>query len=258
MGAYKGKKREMSESFHQRCPSNCSVMGKHSHSTTDLPKDTGSGASTPRPGGSSANLASGALEHSATFSQTATPSHGEGFDDTHTHDLKEAIRQSVLESSTGDTEEDRAIARAIQASIAELHRSTSASTHHPDVPEDEETQLRLALQESMIHDNMSRSSNSKDPDVLHIAGSHNDSDEDGETTPPVPPRSPRRAIPGDDDDDLQKAIEESRKHEEEQDKAKREEEIVLEYIKKQSLAEEEHRRRILQGRETEGEGSGAK
>jgi hypothetical protein len=302
MTAYKGKKKELAGSMKGFCPPSCPLTGRHSHSTSDLKSDLfnkrqrtsiTSGDDTPRPALSTKTTgeslkhsstypqASGALGHSDTFPQAA-PHYLDEDDPDHQHvdehalDLEKAIQQSIAESSTGDTEEDRAIARAIQASIAELHRSGMPEQHHT-VEEDEETQLRLALQESMIHDHMSKELRD-DPDILHIAGAH-DSHNDGDTPPMVSSSTQRPgAAPADSDEDLKKAIEESKKHSEasqatkdedltkaieeskkhtdEEEKARKEEEIVMEYIKKQSLAEEEHRRRVAQGRETEGGASG--
>jgi hypothetical protein len=293
MGAYKGKKKELVDGIHSHCPANCPIKShKHSqsHSTSDLLAATSTrGDSITSMHGAVDRVMHPAssmshLEHASTFPQSGSRE-GEAQDN---HDLEEAIRLSVQESSTGDTEEDRAIQRAIRASIAELHRPGAPET---TVDEDEETQLRLAIQESMIHDNMKKASGgSGDPDVLFIAGNHDtDGHTEGEDTPPaIPPMSPmRRRNKGtpattsteDDDEDLMKAIEESKKlHtsaptdvdgddlekamadskrlDEEAAKAKHEEEVVLEYIKKQSLAEEEHRKRVAQGRDTRGEGSG--
>jgi hypothetical protein len=315
MGAYRIKKKELVAGIHSHCPANCTVPGhKHkaaSHSTSDLLAATstrgdsitsmhGAVDATMHPSGSASTSH---LEHSRTFPQSGPPTHPVDDEAQHSIDLEEAIRRSVQESSTGDTEEDQAIQRALRASIAELHRSGDPEHHETAAEEDEETQLRLALQESMIHDNMSKTASrsaAEDPDVLFVAGNHDYDHIDGDNTPPaIPPMSPRRnrgditprpIITGaeaaeDDDPDLRKAIEESKKHhadataaggthtdndadiqkalaeskrlDEEAEKAKREEEIVMEYIKKQSLAEEEHRRRIAQGRETEGESSGA-
>jgi hypothetical protein len=241
MGAYRIKKKELVDGIHSHCPANCAVPGhKHksaSHSTSDLLAATstrGDSISSMHGGIDGGRHPSGSastshLEHSRTFPEAGAPGRPIDEDTQHSVDLEEAIRRSVQESSTGDTEEDRAIQRALRASITELHRSGIPAHHETTAQEDEETQLRLAIQESMIHDNMSKSTlrgGAEDPDVLFVAGNHDDDHLDGDVTPPaIPPMSPRRTrgditprpiITGaeaveDDDLDLKKAIEESKK-----------------------------------------------
>jgi hypothetical protein len=240
MSAYKNKKKELVDGIHSHCPANCAIPShKHrqSHSTSDLLAATSTqGEDVTTMHGAvdavmqpSASVSGSHLEHARTFPQPGPSSRHEDDDKELHRDLEEAIRQSVQESSTGDTEEDRAIQRALRASIAELHRPDTVDTHETPVEEDEETQLRLALQQSMIHDHMKdrpSKSATADPEVLHIAGNHDDDHVDGDETPPaIPPMSPERFRTKDastvsgvevgagsnEDEDLKKAIEESKK-----------------------------------------------
>ncbi|TID26462.1 Glutathione reductase [Venturia nashicola] len=94
----------------------------------------------------------GRLPHAATFPAPSTHHQSDSDDDTkHDHDLDEAIRQSVMDSSTGNEEEDVLIHRAIQASMAELQQGqgpAKSTTTMGDTAEEEE-QLMRAIEESM-------------------------------------------------------------------------------------------------------------
>ncbi|QDS71101.1 hypothetical protein FKW77_009183 [Venturia effusa] len=196
------KKSTIQQSLQTHCPS--TKDGKPaSHSTSDLLHQDGDASS--RQGASRAN-STGHLLHAATFPAPSTSYQDDSDDDTmHDHDLNEAIRQSVMDSSTGDQDEDALIHRAIQASMTELQRgqgSVESTTTMSDTAEEEE-QLRRAIEESM------RSARGADQDASaqYSESSHivmrdleNDSSSHDYLPPPyesdvpaVPPRSPRRA-----------------------------------------------------------------
>jgi hypothetical protein len=302
------KRTAIKENLEAHCPSNRDGKAA-SHSTSDLLYQDTEGSS--RPGTSRSANSTGQIQHAATFPASRTHYHDEASDDeghpTEDHDLNEAIRQSVMDSSTGDHEEDALIHRAIQASMTELQRGQGppkSTTTMGDTAEEEE-HLRRAIEESM------KSARGAHEGGVELDGPSSriemrDLEEDSTASylppaydsdiPPVPPRSPRRtpvanadikgsppsygdehgstlyapfggpattgsssATPGhvDDEADLKKALEESMKLDEKAHKERTEEEIVLEYVKKQSLLEEEHRKRVVQGRDTTGEGSGS-
>lgn len=173
-----------------------------SHSTSDLlhpDMDSSSRPETPR-----ANSA-GHLPHAATFPASSMRyEHDTDDDPTHDHDLDEAIRQSVMDSSTGDQEEDALIHRAIQASMAELQRGQGPAKSTTTMGEtaEEEEQLRLAIEESMrsargahhsAHEHEGESSRIEMRDLDTGSSSQDYLPPPYESdVPAVPPRSPRR------------------------------------------------------------------
>jgi Tfp pilus assembly major pilin PilA len=207
-------------------------------------------------------------------------------------ELEAAIAASIAHNSHGNTEEDALVANAIRASIAELERTPAdAGTA------DEEAAINRAMQASLEEAGPNNRSQEEQKALeatvrasLHETGrrrqhgssSEWDSDDDTEDDEEfqrvvaeskelahLHAKNPEDTInvtgasgASDDDEELRRALEESeRAHKDSADLAQRqrtEEDIVLEYVRKQSLLEEEHRVRVMQGRDTGGEGSGAK
>lgn len=197
------KKSTIQHNLQAHCPLN--KDGKPaSHSTSDLlhpGMDDSSRPDTPR-----AN-STGQLPHAATFPAPSTRYQDDSDDNTtHDHDLNEAIRQSVMDSSTGDHEEDALIHRAIQASMTELQRGqgpAKSSTTMDDTAEEEE-QLRRAIAESMrsargahqsAHGHEAESSRIEMRDLDGSSSAQDYLPPPYESdVPAVPPRSPRRTV----------------------------------------------------------------
>lgn len=188
------KKSSIQQNLQAHCP--ITKDGKPaSHSTSNLLHPDADGSSG-RPGTLGANSA-GHITHAATYHD------GSDDDVTHDHDLNEAIRQSVMDSSTGDQEEDALIHRAIQASMAELQRQgpSKSTTTMGDTAEEEE-QLRRAMEESMrsargahqsTHEHEGESSRIEMRDLDGGSSSYDYLPPPYESdVPAVPPRSPRR------------------------------------------------------------------
>lgn len=159
----------------------------------------------------------------------------EGYSEQEQKQLEETIRKSLNESSQRrqrssdsewDSDSDGADNEEFQRIIAESKELAHLHEQHP-----EEYKAAHGAQESGIMGAIA------DATGANAAQSSNN-----------------------EDDELKKALAESEKaHKEDMDKQqkqKTEEDIVMEYVRKQSLLEEEHRQRILQGRDTAGEGSG--
>lgn len=172
---------------------------------------------------------------------------------------------SIRATSTGNTEEDAAIERAIRVSVAELRRRP------PGQDESEQSAIERAIKASIAEHSKGRDLDGGAKHDEHLEAAIQSSMRDNERGRGYNPddsdigtdddENVKRAIEeskahaqghgGDgleDDPELQRALKESEKHqqsrESENNRAKREEEIVLEYIKKQSLLEEEHRGRM--------------
>ena len=184
-------------------------------------------------------------------------------------ELKEAIRLSVQETSRGNPEEDEAVERAIQASMAELQKTRTARSNtkdneqmqqamkasqaeaeqhgHPDALHDEE--LERALAQSLKEQRRQRSSDSEwdtDPDTEDdedykraIRASQNE----GAGSPPTsdaPPAYDPGHLAGTTQEDFERQQAQGGGGEKSQQELN-EEETVLNYIKKQSMLEEQHR-----------------
>ncbi|CAE7219504.1 hypothetical protein PTNB73_09883 [Pyrenophora teres f. teres] len=164
--------------------------------------------------------------------------------------LEETLKKSLLETrvrrqhrsdsewdSDADTEEGEEYRRIIAESKELAHM-------HANHPEDYATSAQGAQQESGVMDAMSQA----------IAASTDGSTDIGTVA------SPREIQQGDDDADLKRVLEESEKAETERmqmlERQQTEEDIVMEYVRKQSLLEEQHRQRVVQGRDTKGDGRG--
>jgi hypothetical protein len=199
--------------------STSSVHKEASHSTSDLPRIDFGGRreSSPAPHEERAAASTGHLPHAATFPVAKPHYHDDSSDEEgesqHDHDLHEAIRQSVMQSSTGDHEEDELIDRAIRASIAELQRgkgpTTLSRTEMGDTA-DEEEQLKRAIEESMRtvratqggdhhHEGEGESSSSTriemrdfEDDTETIGSGSTNFLPPAYEAPPIPPRSPAR------------------------------------------------------------------
>jgi hypothetical protein len=200
-------------------------------------------------------------------------------------ELEAAIAASISHHSSGDPDEDRLVANAIRASIAELDRTPADAGI-----EEEEQALKRAMQASL--DEAGRNGSSEEEQRLleetirqslletsrrrqHGSDSEWDSgsSEDDEELRRVVEASKEVAeqqqqqqragveTGDDEEEELKKAMEMSQQtHREDVDrkeKERTEEEVVLEYVRKQSLLEEEHRRRVMDGRDTFGEASGS-
>ncbi|WPH03180.1 Hypothetical protein R9X50_00605600 [Acrodontium crateriforme] len=172
---------------------------------------------------------------------------------TEEHELHEAIKMSVQETSRGNPEEDAAVERAIQASMAELQKDRAARRGK----ELEDKHLRQAMEASEAdaqntlppHDEeleRALAQSLKEQRRKHGSDSEWDSEPDTE-----------------DDEEYKRALKESEqisKHEQpppygdwhveasgrptndqNTQPEKTEEEVVMDYVKKQSLLEEEHR-----------------
>ncbi|KAJ4366244.1 hypothetical protein N0V83_007880 [Neocucurbitaria cava] len=188
--------------------------------------------------------------------------------------LEETLRKSLLETSRrrvhgsdsewnddSDTEDDEEFQRIIAESkeLAHLHAK------HP-----EEYKTHSGAQESGVLEAMSQAMGSNSNSNSHSQSHHgHDADDDAElkkaleesqTIASHPTQAQTHGVDQDDDAELKKVLEESERAEKERmetlAKQKTEEDIVMEYVRKQSLLEEEHRQRVLQGRDTAGEGSG--
>ncbi|TKA33339.1 hypothetical protein B0A50_00892 [Salinomyces thailandicus] len=220
-------------------------------------KATGSPSS-----GSEAAVASSAARETGV--QPAHTHPGQEVDD---EGFNEAIRLSVKETSRGNADEDAAIERAIQASMAELQKSRGAHAPgakdeqakpstttgepapaqqvHPDALHDEE--LERALAQSIKEQRRQRHSDSEwdtDPDT--------EDDEDyqraikasqapGQATgaDAAPPAYDPGHLAGTTQEDYEReqASAQGEKTQQERD----EEQVVLDYVKKQSRLEEQHR-----------------
>ena len=191
-------------------------------------------------------------------------------------EYEEAIRESVDATSTGNAEEDEMIENAIRASVAELQKA-SVEGNNQDA-------MHRAIQASVAEAKRSRSQQSKE---WHGSSSHIGSDHDRELEAAlrmsmhgpngvhnmqlhhVRHDGDDSGVETDDDENIKLAIERSKhavqsssideedkdllwavkQSQEDQQKrekadlaARTEEEIVLDYVKMQSLAKEEHKR----------------
>ncbi|KAL9115832.1 MAG: hypothetical protein Q9227_000200 [Pyrenula ochraceoflavens] len=200
-------------------------------------------------------------------------------DDTHNHELAEALRRSLLEhniksssaqqfqnhkqndedaihdwsSDSGlGTEDDEGYQTAIRASQA-IHKTNSTNSLPPPLPDrsarapllDKETQPELSDPQRFVL-TPTEAGNVRQQHDIELERAIKESEEHA-----AQERGPHH------DAELEQAIKESEEHhgkeQQEKEKQKTEEEIVMEYVKKQSLAEEEHRRRKVEGaQKTEG------
>jgi len=142
----------------------------------------------------------------------------------HDHELEEAIRQSIEQSSRRTQEEERLIEEAIRASIEELRRTSSIDIEEEEA-EDEELKLVL-IESARLHRETMQAGEQENG----IVGVLRNGDNTGREV--------------DEEEQLRRAMEESLKMDEQREKEKREEEIVMEYVKKASLAEAEFQRRM--------------
>jgi len=224
-------------------------------------------------------------------------------------ELEAAIAASISQNSHGNPDEDKLVANAIRASIAELDRTPETAS-----VEEEEQALKRAIQASLdeagrngstaeeqrlleetirqsLLDTSRRRQHGDDSEwdsgedsegdeefqrivaeskeLAHLHASHPEEyksasgeQESGIMNNIADATGANGTHPADEDEELKKALEMSEKaHQESMQKLeaqKTEEDIVMEYVRKQSLLEEEHRQKVLQGRDTAGEGSGSK
>ncbi|KAF1939015.1 UDP-Glycosyltransferase/glycogen phosphorylase [Clathrospora elynae] len=163
--------------------------------------------------------------------------------------LEETLKKSLLETSRRrQHDSDAKWGFDADAEEADEYRRIIAESKelahlHVNHPQDYENSPAGAQQESGMMDAMAQA-------IGAASNEHASSQAQG------------RKQGGDEDDaELKKVLAESEKAEKERmtklEKQKTEEDIVMEYVRKQSLLEEEHRQRVLQGRDTSGDGSGA-
>lgn len=226
-------------------------------------------------------------------------------------ELEEAIAASIAHNSHGDAQEDLLVARAIRASIAELERTPAgagtqdeeealrramqaslAEAGRKGCSEEEKTQLEETIRRSLLETSRRRQHGSdsewdtdddtdddeeyqriiaeskelahlheKSPKEYHAACGMQESGIMGAIADATGAREAHALNYNDEEEEeLKRVLEESEKAHKESmaklDKQKTEEDIVMEYVRKQSLLEEQHRQRNLQGRDTRGEGSG--
>ena len=178
--------------------------------------------------------------------------------------IERAIRASVVELQLAaeDGDDEDAVQRAIQASVAEAARArgkegSSSSSNFLDGAGDHDKELEAALYRS-VQDLPPHSGEQHTLVGTDFDDSGVDTDDDENIKAAIERSNSALAgesmAPSPKDDEMQRAIELSKmaheEHEQDQSKSKTEEEIVLEYIKKQSLAEEQHKH-SLKSRETQ-------
>ena len=218
----------------------------------------------------------GAQQSGTTATTTATaqpPSYPSAEPDD--EDLAEAIRRSVQETSRGDPEEDDAVARAMQASMAELHRSRTQPDHTPDEDEHLRQAMEASTQHAPVHDEelervLARSLTEQRRQ--HGSDSEWDSDNDDETDTRNALRNsqhpamrsqqpPAYADAGHVDGTTMHDYESQQQQQshtgnEKSQQEMTEEEVVLAYVKKQSLLEQEHRAKAAGKARATGTGAG--
>ncbi len=167
--------------------------------------------------------------------------------------IERAIRASVVELQQASVEDDDddAVGRALQASIAEATRvrkeGMTATPDQVDSISSHDRHLEAALRQSMLDHNQlgegqpqNRLPDSDDPEIA------SDDDENIKSAIEMSRASVAEKNVTESDEDLQKALEDSKKahetHEQGRSKSQTEEQIVLEYVKKQSQAEEQYRK----------------
>ena len=182
--------------------------------------------------------------------------------------FEEAIQESVAATSKGNPDEDKWIARAIKASVAELRRAAqegqggealqrainaSIEQAHRSRPDQGERQsadpqsqpkndegLSRAMQQSLSVNEVGqdRDRNRNNPDI--------DTDDDENIKEAMKRSKTDSGARRSSNDELERAIAESLKgsavQDEEKSKAEEEERVVLEYVKRQSMLEEQHRK----------------
>ncbi|MCJ1396440.1 hypothetical protein MMC18_009330 [Xylographa bjoerkii] len=199
--------------------------------------------------------------------------------------FEEAIRQSVEATSTGNTEEDRMIEKAIRASVAELRKTSIEGNDNEALERAIQASLRQANQARSFKEPTSSSAlptNSTEDDVelekalrlsmqnydgannsenLHLHHVWDDSgvdtdDDDNIKLALEHSKLPASLPPVYDDGDLQSALmiseEDHRNRADGKAGVRSEEDIVVEYIKKQSLAEAAHRQAMTGTPEPDG------
>ncbi|KAK3111002.1 hypothetical protein LTR53_014143, partial [Teratosphaeriaceae sp. CCFEE 6253] len=253
------KKHEMLLRLRERVGSDCEDEGA---STTTAGGSRWKSAMMPgrsRSGAASTSQGSGTASaqdaQQLAHSRTATRP---GEDEVEDEELKEAIRRSVQETSRGDAGEDAEVARAMEASMAEVERARtqrSGDAMDPlEVPLDDELERALA---ASLKEHRGLRAESEDkwdraPDA--------EEDEGYETTKSRP-RCPPPALPsrqstayGSDSQSTvydgghlagttREEYQQQGQHADSKTQQERtEEEVVLAYVKKQSLLEAQHRR----------------
>ena len=178
-------------------------------------------------------------------------------------ELERAIRESVQQTSRGNTEEDAMIESQIRASVVEMHRVAEQSRDLQDfkrpipekgvlaAPDDITDEEYQALVEEAIRQSLTHQPIGPPPPLPPREGSGHEEDEDLRKAIEESRRHSSRHQE-DDDEQLRRAMEESERAHKEQEarntSAKTEEEIIMDYVKRQSLAEEEYRRQKAKGK----------
>jgi hypothetical protein len=173
--------------------------------------------------------------------------------------IERAIRASVreLEAAQNSAVNDQeALSRAIQASIAEAGSSrqtnqqgqaSGAGIKMTDTEAEHQAALEKAIQESLLHYQLK--SGGKSVDDEHI---YSDDDEDIkkaiELSRELNASKGKEVASAEEDEELKLALQTSK---ESAHKEKSEEETVMEYVKKQSLLENEHKTALESGKAKE-------
>ena len=187
--------------------------------------------------------------------------------------LHRALTASVEEAGKTDIteEEQRALEETLRKSLLETRvyrQHGSDSEWDSDAGTEEGEEYRRIIAESKelahLHANypedyaISAQGAQQESGVMYATSQTLGASTDGSTDMGTI-ASHREAHHGDSDADLQRVLEESEKAETERmqilKKQQTEEDIIMEYVRKQSLLEEHHRQRVMQGRDTRGEGS---
>lgn len=257
--------KEKHQAKHSRVPPPCRFMKTRHMSFDDRKKLAGDRKksktdiepSNPKETDTIATTSEAPLRHAHTYPQPS-PQVSEA------QEFEEAIQQSIAVTSKGNPEEDAAIEQAIRASVLELqrssmdgddegalHRAIQASVAEADhtkgnrynAHDSHPTQLEAALHQSIQQRPLFRRRQTEITD-LDFDDSGVDTDDDENIKAAI--ESSKRLPPAEKQDpEFERALAESRKlheeHTESLSKAKTEEEIVMEYVKKQSLAEAAYR-----------------
>lgn len=173
--------------------------------------------------------------------------------------IKEAIRQSVLQTSEGDTARDAEVEQGIIASLAEVQRNHAARSDNHDDPE-----MKQAMEESAADAERHERERKEYDAELERALAHSlreqrgwDDVSDGEDSPPLSvktladqPDQPPAYDPGHVEGTTQEEFERQQGAGggEKTQQEKTEEQIVMEYVKKQSLLEQKSRQNATAGR----------
>ena len=144
--------------------------------------------------------------------------------------VKQAIKDSVAATSTGNTEQDARVQRAIESSIDQIQQASGEEGRDDEALE---RAIQASIQEASIgHDNehIERQTSLALQRSLKQSDPGDDSDDDAN----IKEALRQSKIDGDLDEAMKRSLKDNEPNDEER--------IVMEYVKKQSLLEEQHRR----------------